>query len=207
MTTERAKKDKNYSVVSNEPINDARLSWGARGLLVYLLSKPDDWVVRPNDIMRRGPARELKVTRMLAELKRYGYLSRRRIKRSDGTFNWVTTIYESPALNPEVITIPRLSKTGFSRTGSSRRGKPHHILSTELPITQKANTEEASTVTEREGEAEKDSKAFSASPSLSLKETEKIEPKYVAPSDEVNRRIHKALAKPKAKREGRKKDD
>jgi hypothetical protein len=54
-----------------------------------------------------------------------------------------------------------------------RDARRSYILSTEIPITQKASTEEASTVTEREGEAEKDLKAFSASPSLPLKETQK----------------------------------
>lgn len=32
-----------YTVVPNSVIEDRRLSWGARGLLIYHLSKPDNW--------------------------------------------------------------------------------------------------------------------------------------------------------------------
>jgi hypothetical protein len=43
MTTIRVKKDARYFSASNEPFNDKRLSWEARGLMGYLLSKPDNW--------------------------------------------------------------------------------------------------------------------------------------------------------------------
>jgi len=85
-------------VVANSVFNDELLSWEARGLMGYLLSKPDDWQVRLHDLLKRGPAGEHKIRRVLRELSEAGYLRRERIQRVDGTFGWVTTIYESPAL-------------------------------------------------------------------------------------------------------------
>ena len=35
-------------------VEDARLSWAARGLLACLLSRPDDWKVLVNDLKKRG---------------------------------------------------------------------------------------------------------------------------------------------------------
>jgi len=85
-----------YLVVDNALFNDESLSWEARGLMGYLLSKPDHWQVRLHDLMKRGPAGQHKIRRMLGELRQAGYLETRRIKRPDGTFDWVTTIHESP---------------------------------------------------------------------------------------------------------------
>jgi len=85
-------------VVDNAVFSDERLSWEARGLMGYLLSKPDDWDVRLHDLTSRGPAGEFKIRRMLAELRTAGYIRRERISGPDGTFSWITTVYESPVL-------------------------------------------------------------------------------------------------------------
>jgi len=39
----RIKKTKNYSVISNQIASDPNISWGAKGLLFYLLTRPDNW--------------------------------------------------------------------------------------------------------------------------------------------------------------------
>ena len=42
-----------YVVIDRRPLEDERLSWAARGLLGYLLAKPDDWQLRVSDLCRR----------------------------------------------------------------------------------------------------------------------------------------------------------
>ena len=39
----RVEKRKRFTIISNVPIEDARLSWEALGVLCWLLSKPDGW--------------------------------------------------------------------------------------------------------------------------------------------------------------------
>lgn len=134
----RVKKDAKYFVASNEPFNDKELSWEARGVLGYLLSKPDNWITRTQDIVKRGPAGEYKVTRILNELKRAGYIRRERHKNKLGQFEWETVVYESR-------TIPQLSTNGLSTNGLptdglSTDGKPPHIEKTESPNTDLSNT-------------------------------------------------------------------
>lgn len=119
----RVEKNKNYFVASNLPFNDDRLSFEARGLLGYLLSKPDDWIVMNADLVNASPAGKHKVNRILAELKEAGYMTRKQFTRDDGTFGWATTVYES--------TIYRLSVDGLSV-----HGKPVDIISTELVSTE-----------------------------------------------------------------------
>jgi len=128
----RVAKDGDYAVINNTPLNDDRLSWEARGVLAYLLTKPNDWVIRNHDLEKKGKIGGCKLSRILSELKTAGYLTRTRYKKSDGTFQWETIIYEKP-------TIPRLSIHG-----SSIDGQPGYIVSTEL-----LNTESISKGKER----------------------------------------------------------
>jgi hypothetical protein len=126
----RVRKDANYFAASNEPFNDKRLSWETRGLMGYLLSKPDRWEIRLTDLINQGPAREHKLRRMLAEARKFGYMNRIRIIKPNKTFDWITEIYESPAQNPR-----KNASSGFSTSGSSTSGKPRDIVSTESAIT------------------------------------------------------------------------
>jgi hypothetical protein len=132
----RVVKDKNYFVASNQPFNDARLSWEARGVMGYLLSKPDGWEIREADLINQGPAKAHKVSRIIKELKEFGYIRRFRVRKSNGTFDWVSEIYESPHL-----TTPRFSSSGSSSDGLSTTGKSGDIVSTEPPSTERVITE------------------------------------------------------------------
>ena len=94
----RLAKTDHYARISNSVFEDSRLSWEARGLQGYLLTKPDDWKVRLYDLIARGPAGEHKMRRMLRELEDLGYLYRKRFRRKDGTFGWVFVVLEHPSL-------------------------------------------------------------------------------------------------------------
>ena len=96
----RLRKVANFLVVANALFSDERLSWEARGLMGYLLTKPDNWRVRVYDLVAHGPAGVHKIRRMLRELEDTDYLRRRLIRRRDGTFDWETVVYEVPSLNP-----------------------------------------------------------------------------------------------------------
>jgi hypothetical protein len=83
-----------YKVINTGFANDERLTWGARGLLTYLLSKPDDWKVMVPDLIKQSPAGRDAVYAILKNLEDNGYLRRIRTRRADGTFEYSTVIYE-----------------------------------------------------------------------------------------------------------------
>lgn len=153
MTTIRVQHVGKFVVIANATVCDSRLSWEARGLLVYLLSKPDDWRVRLGDLMAQGSAGERKVNRILAELKLNGYMTRRRIKTADGRFDWDTVVFETPDLALESTiptkrrhgTIPTSATDGASRHGSARDGARSHIARPESLNTEEQRTEERMT--------------------------------------------------------------
>lgn len=61
-------------MVDQTVIDDDRLSLAGRGLLVTLLSKPDDWQVRVSDLRRRCRVGRDSVYKLLSELKELGYI-------------------------------------------------------------------------------------------------------------------------------------
>ena len=93
-------KDNPYVQINKEVFEDARLSWGAKGLMGYLLSKPDGWTVRFADLMNRGPEKRTALRRVLKELEAFGYMQRVRSRNDAGRFEWTTEVYESPILAP-----------------------------------------------------------------------------------------------------------
>jgi hypothetical protein len=99
------KHEHGFLMVSNATVQDARLSWEARGLLVYLLSLPADWKIRVSHLQKQGGAGRDVLRRMLRELQEFGYASgvgrESQERRARGRFGSTEiAVYETPALNP-----------------------------------------------------------------------------------------------------------
>ena len=62
-----------YTIISNDALEDGRLSLAAVGLLAYVLSKPDNWQLRTADILKRGGIGRAAYTRIMSELEAAGY--------------------------------------------------------------------------------------------------------------------------------------
>lgn len=101
MSVIKINKSTNFSIISNDVINDNRLSWKARGILVYLLSKPNDWTVKRNDLINNSEEDgERSVKSALKELVNLGYakLKKGEYRDKDGKnkFGSFYDIYEQP---------------------------------------------------------------------------------------------------------------
>ncbi len=149
MTTIRVKKDERYFTASNEPFQDKRMSWETRGLIGYLLTKPNNWQVRIEDLIKQGPAGITKLRRMLAEARLYGYMNRIRVTLDHGVFDWITEVFESPSQNP------RPASVRFSTSGRTTSGKPADIV-----ITDSVSTESPSTAAAQPAPASNPFKAY-----------------------------------------------
>jgi len=62
-----------YTVIDNTGLNDPRLSFKAKGILVYLLSKPDDWEIIVSQLVASGKDGYDSVMTGIRELRKYGY--------------------------------------------------------------------------------------------------------------------------------------
>lgn len=91
----RSQHDSKYFAVSRDTAQDKRLSWEARGILLYLLSKPDDWELQPLDLAQGCGIN--KVYKLLKELDRAGYIQKS-VERDDKKrfIRFIYTVYERP---------------------------------------------------------------------------------------------------------------
>jgi len=81
-----------YFSMARATAQDNSMSYEARGMLAYLLSKPDDWTILVSDLQMDGCGRD-KTYRILRELINAGYI-RDREKYRDENGRWVWTDYE-----------------------------------------------------------------------------------------------------------------
>jgi hypothetical protein len=102
-------------------LEDDRLSFKAKGLLSYLLSRSDDWDVYQSQLADLGPDGESAVRSGLQELMELGYLNRKKLRKEDGTFKgYMYVIYEHGNAS---VTGSGKSETGKSNIGESDTGK------------------------------------------------------------------------------------
>ena len=78
-----------FVVIPNDLATDNSISFEARGMLVYILSRPVDWKIRMLDLQKFGDCGEKKIYRIINELLDFGYLVRRRARNEQGTFTSV----------------------------------------------------------------------------------------------------------------------
>ena len=74
-TIRRAPRRRQFVVIEQRAVEDSRLSWAARGLLAYLLSRPDDWQLRMTDLKRRGDLKRDGIYKLRRDLRQCGYLA------------------------------------------------------------------------------------------------------------------------------------
>ncbi|MBL1319691.1 MAG: hypothetical protein COA63_001340 [Methylophaga sp.] len=93
----RIEKSNNYTQIHRFIAEDDRLSWEARGLLIFLLVKPDDWIVIFTHLINSSPAGKDKVRRIIQELIKYNYIVKNQVRSEHGRFSSPEYIvYELP---------------------------------------------------------------------------------------------------------------
>jgi len=137
----RVEKNEKYFTASNIPFNDETLTWEARGVMGYLLSKPNHWQVMVKDLINSGPAGLEKIQRILKELEEHGYLKRHKVKNEYGKFHWISVVYEDPTLQRVYQSMKGFTIDGSPIDGSPIDGKPPYIVTTETVTTEPVNTE------------------------------------------------------------------
>ena len=113
----KTKKERNYTVLDNTFIQDASLSWKAKGLMTYLLSLPDDWEIHLSEIEKHSTDGKAALRSAINELKEHGYL-RAEQKRKDNRFaEMIYVIIENPAEKEKSLF------TDFQETGKQKTEK------------------------------------------------------------------------------------
>ena len=128
----RVQKDKNnpYVMLNKGFLNDERLSFKAKGILAYLLSKPDNWKVRVGDLVKHSPDGRTAVYSGLSELKEYGYLERFAVRVDGKIHHWESIIYEVPTIpeKPSVENTQNVEVEDFQEDESDEKQQQAELL-------------------------------------------------------------------------------
>ena len=112
-----------WTVIDNRILEDSRLSWEARGLLAFLLSKPDKWKVNVKHLENQAEAGRTKIRRILKELTDSGYLEYRKAQKQSGLFAGTEIVVhenprvgfsDAPAFDPIVNTELKVITDNYS---------------------------------------------------------------------------------------------
>ena len=102
MSIIRVKHNQDFVVMNKTGLEDSKLSFKAKGLLAYLLSKPDNWTANISHLKKVSTNGRDSVRTGLKELEDRGYLQRNPIRNDDGTIKeWESVIFEMPVNSPE----------------------------------------------------------------------------------------------------------
>ncbi len=97
MAVIRVNKTANYTVLSNYHFKEKKMSLKAKGLLSLMLSLPDDWNYSISGLVKLSKDGKDSVMSALAELEKFGYLTREKTTNSKGQFSGIEyNIYEQP---------------------------------------------------------------------------------------------------------------
>lgn len=93
-----SKRDSSYAIIDPYFLSDERLSWKAKGLLGYLLSKPSNWRVYVSDLVKRSKDGKDAVYSALRELEAAGYIERRQLRdpETQRITGYETVVFERP---------------------------------------------------------------------------------------------------------------
>lgn len=91
----RTNKRQDFTILPNSALQNASLSWEARGLLAYLLSLPHDWEVHLSDLANRAPSGKDKLSRIVKELGAHGFIVKTHLRAKSGRFkDWIYDVFD-----------------------------------------------------------------------------------------------------------------
>lgn len=101
MSVIRTKKQENPFVqIDKVFLSNEKMSFKAKGILAYILSKPDGWTIRMTDLVKRSSEGKAAVASGIDELMLHGYIFKYQERAEGGKFgDWVYEVYERPEFN------------------------------------------------------------------------------------------------------------
>lgn len=131
-------KENPYVMINKSCLNDANLSWAAKGLHSYLLSLPDDWEIYIDELIKHTSAGRDHTYRVVNELLEHGYMEKVQYRCEGKILGLNYTVFE-------VSTGENNAKAKISNVTLSDNGEIVEI-STIQPNTENQDTDNPDTV-------------------------------------------------------------
>lgn len=121
-------KDNPYFQLNRCSVNDERLSFKAVGILAYLLSKPDNWKIIEDDLVKRHADGATSVRSGLKELKDLGYVKTISIREHGKIIGWESQVFEQPQSEESQDSLDMSHNVGKPRCGDATLCKTSAIV-------------------------------------------------------------------------------
>ena len=136
--------ESNFSVISNSVIRDSRLSYRARGVLLEILSRPDNWRISGDSLARSGKEGRDAILTALKELRDCGYIRTVVQRLPNGTFETNNYVFDTPQdvvpnpENPTTVSVqePYPGKPNPGKPKSDNQGSLEELSKKNLDINQ-----------------------------------------------------------------------
>ena len=121
MSVFRINKTQNYTVMSNHHFKEKKMSLKAKGLLSLMLSLPDDWDYSISGLATLSKDGKDSIMSALAELEKFGYLTRTRLTNEKGQFAGIEyNIFEIPQPQNPISEKPNSANENAENSNSEK---------------------------------------------------------------------------------------
>lgn len=152
MSVFRIHKTDNYTVMSNAHFKEKGMSLKAKGLLSLMLSLPDTWNYSVSGLVKLSKDGKDSVMSALAELEKFGYLTRTQVVNDKGQFAGVEyNIFEQPQTEKPISENQNSEKQNSEK---SHAEKPPQL------ITKESNTNNINNLDISNTKKDKDKESF-----------------------------------------------
>lgn len=130
----KSKLDENFSVLPNAIVNRKGMSLKAKGLMWYLLSKPDNWELSIPDVINHSTEKRDAVETVIKELEGLGFLVKEHHRKKNGHFDgYDYFVFDTPQNSANTIFSPEREKPVLDKPVLVKRQQisTEVILSTE----------------------------------------------------------------------------
>jgi len=132
-------KEHPYTVIDNTSINDKRLGAKAKGILTFLISKPDHWYTNYPNLVSSFTDGTCSIRSGIKELIKFGYIIRTQVRKDDGKFDYYDyAVFEQPSkqdISASIVS-PKCEKriSGKRISGNRTLVNTDKFLNTEIKI-------------------------------------------------------------------------
>lgn len=111
-----------YVIIDKRPFEKPYMSWKAKGLLGYLLSRPDDWTVRLGDLVKRSTDKAHATRQALRELVLVGHVRQVEYRYTNGKYaGTVYEVHEQPLYEKPQAVFPKAEKRMLNNIEDSKK--------------------------------------------------------------------------------------
>lgn len=127
MRIEKQSRYDRFTITPNDLLERSDLSFKAKGLLMYLISRPDGWDLDSVSLAQQGPDGRDAIRSGLTELERVGYVERVKRQGAGGRWETITIVRDTPIAPGTDFPAP-VTGDGFSGVGNPTVGFPGAVV-------------------------------------------------------------------------------